>query len=306
VHTGKEEDLLANALQERKDLGLDGNTGELIAFVAYALAYPNGFLALVDTYDTLDSGVPNFLAVSAALHTLGYKALGIRLDSGDLAYLSRGARKLFTEVSKKLGEGSEYFVKFNIVASNDLNESTILSLNQQGHEINTYGIGTNLVTCQAQPALGGVYKLVEISGVPRIKLSEVLGKISLPGRKEAYRLYDKKKSPIFDVLVSVGLERPEPGKRILCRHPFQETKRAYVTPSMVVPLHQCYWDCGKVVGELPPLHQTRAYALEQVATLREDHVRPLNPTPYKVSVSAQLYNFIHDLWLHEAPIHEFE
>lgn len=136
------------------------NKGELAAFVSYAIAFPTNFLALVDTYDILKSGLPNFLAVARALHECNYQAVGLRLDSGDLAYLSTEVRRKFKDVAEKYQ--IEYFNKFNIVASNDINEETLLSLEKQGHQINTFGIGTHLVTCQKQPALGCVYKLVEV------------------------------------------------------------------------------------------------------------------------------------------------
>ncbi len=142
---------------------------------SWGRAFPNGYLALVDTYDTLKSGVPNFLAVALALHRLGYRAVGVRLDSGDLAYLSKQTRKMFRSAGKRVG--LDYFGQFSITASNDINEDTLVSLNQQGHEIDVFGIGTNLVTCQAQPALGCVYKLVEIHGMPRIKLSQEVSKV---------------------------------------------------------------------------------------------------------------------------------
>jgi len=304
--TGEKRDLLALSQEAVKTLGFKStNKGELIAFVAFTMAHPDNLLALVDTYNTLDSGVPNFLSVATALHQLGYKALGVRLDSGDLAYLSRQTRKMFNAAAKTLGENYQYFVKFNIVASNDLNESTILSLNQQGHEINTYGVGTNLVTCQAQPALGAVYKLVQIDNHPRIKLSETLEKISLPGRKEAFRLFDKTGCPIFDVLALAGGEAPQVGQKILCRHPFDEAKRAYVVPTKVKALHQLVWDQGNITVKFPSMDEIREYSLGQIRSLREDHIRSLNPTPYKVSVTNELYDFIHKLWLQEAPIHEF-
>eukprot|EP01101_Sappina_pedata_P009347 TRINITY_DN5428_c0_g1_i1.p1 TRINITY_DN5428_c0_g1~~TRINITY_DN5428_c0_g1_i1.p1 ORF type:complete len:583 (+),score=215.95 TRINITY_DN5428_c0_g1_i1:22-1749(+) len=304
--TGQEMDLLALAKSAADFFPIEqANSGELIAFVAFALAHPDTFLALIDTYNTLCSGLPNFLAVAYALHQCGYRAVGIRLDSGDLAYLSKETRKTFAAAAKKLGEGFEYFTKFNICASNDLNEQTILSLNQQGHEIDTFGVGTNLVTCQAQPALGAVYKLVEIQGIPRIKLSESMEKITLPGRKEAYRLYDRNGGPIFDVLAKAGGEIPEAGKKILCRHPFDETKRAFVTPTTVEPIHKLVWNNGKLEEPLRTLDEIKTFASAQIASLREDIVRALNPTPYKVSVTNELYEFFHNLWLEEAPIREF-
>ena len=134
--------------------------GELAAFASYAIAFPTSFLALVDTYDVLQSGLPNFLAVARALHECNYQAVGLRLDSGDLAYLSLEIRTKFQETANKFN--ISYFKDFNIVASNDINEDTLVSLEKQGHAIDSFGIGTHLVTCQKQPALGCVYKLVEV------------------------------------------------------------------------------------------------------------------------------------------------
>ncbi|MBA0562542.1 hypothetical protein Golob_007578, partial [Gossypium lobatum] len=247
------------------------NQSELAAFISYALAFPNNFLALVDTYDVIRSGVPNFCAVALALSDLGYRAVGIRLDSGDLAYLSSEARKIFHTIEKELGVPG--FGKMIITASNDLNEETLDAIRKQGHEVDCFGIGTYLVTCYAQAALGCVFKLVEINNQPRIKLSEDVSKV---------------------------------GERILCRHPFSESKRAYVVPKRVEELLKCYWPgkSGKVREELPALKDIRDHCIKQLEQMRPDHIRRLNPTPYKVSVSAKLYDFIHFLWLNEAPVGE--
>jgi len=299
---GKEHDFYNLVKQCREELNLlETNIGELIAFSAYALSFPAGFTALADTYDTLKSGVPNFLIVALALHRLGYKAQGIRLDSGDLAYLSKETRAMFKTVAAKTE--IEYFAKFSIVASNDLNEATIVSLNQQGHEIDIFGIGTNLVTCQTQPALGCVYKLVEIKGHPRIKISQEVSKVTLPARKLAFRLFGSQNYPIIDMLiVEDGGEVPQVGKKLLCLHPFDQKKRAYVTPTRVEQLHKLYWDCGKVSYPFTSLENLRSYVIEQLVAMRPDHLRLLNATPYKVSVSQDLYNLIHNLWLQEVPI----
>ena len=151
--------------------------GELKAFVAYALSFPSGLMALIDTYDVLRSGLINFCAVALALYECGYAPVGVRIDSGDLAYLSRKVREAFVKISKSSGISS--FAELSIIASNDLNEETIYSLNEQGHEINKFGIGTHLVTCQRQPALGCVFKLVELNGKPTVKLSEDVAKVGL-------------------------------------------------------------------------------------------------------------------------------
>lgn len=298
---GESHDFVKLVLEIRQELGWSHtNEDELAAYIAYAQAFPSGFLALVDTYDTLKSGIPNFICVALALHRLGYRSIGIRLDSGDLAYYSKEARRMFVEVDKRYSAG---FAKLNIVASNDINEAVLNSLNQAGHEIDTFGIGTHLVTCYEQPALGGVYKLVAINGKPRIKLSQELIKVTIPGKKEAYRLFGKEGYPVIDLMIQAGEQPPEAGERILCRHPFYETKRAYVTPSKVAPLHRCVWN-GKPVYPFEPMSEIRDYTLREISMMRTDHLRVINPTPYKVSVSDRLYHFIHELWLQEAPISE--
>ena len=301
---GKPHDFTQLVLSCREELGYSyTNDDELASFIAYALAWPHSFLALVDTYDTLRSGVPNFLAVALALCRLGYKPVGIRLDSGDLAFLSKEARKMFRQVGDRFGVD---FARLRIAASNDINEETLLALNQQGHEIDTFGIGTHLVTCQAQPALGGVYKMVEVDESARIKLSQDIGKVTIPGLKLAYRLIGANDVPLLDLMMKADEPPPEPGQRILCRHPFDETKRAYVTPSAVVPLHEVVWDGQPNTRVVQTLAQTRQFVLDQIAHMRADHIRALNPTPYKVSVSEKLYQFMHELWLEEAPVAEIK
>ncbi|XP_004511917.1 nicotinate phosphoribosyltransferase 2-like isoform X1 [Cicer arietinum] len=282
------------------------NQSELAAFTSYALAFPDNFLALVDTYDVIRSGIPNFCAVALALSDLGYKAVGIRLDSGDLAYLSCETRKLFCSIEKEYE--LSYFGKMSITASNDLNEETLDALNKQGHEVDAYGIGTYLVTCYAQAALGVVFKLVEINNQPRIKLSEDVSKVSIPCKKRIYRLYGKETYPLVDIITGENEPPPKVGERILCRHPFQESKRAYVVPQHVEELLRCYCagSSDKKQETLPPLKDIRDRCIKQLEQMRRDHMRRLNPTPYKVSVSAKLYDFIHFLWLNEAPVGELQ
>uniref|UniRef100_A0A0E0D999 Nicotinate phosphoribosyltransferase n=1 Tax=Oryza meridionalis TaxID=40149 RepID=A0A0E0D999_9ORYZ len=258
--------LVQNWLARIKDAGSlrgtfrETNLSELAAFTSYALAFPNSFLALVDTYD----------------------AAGIRLDSGDLAYLSVETRKFFRAIEEEFGFIG--FGKMNITASNDLNEETIDALNKQGHEVDAFGIGTYLVTCYAQAALGCVFKLVEINKQPRIKLSE---DVSIPCKKRCYRLFGKEGYPLVDIMTGEDEPAPKVGERLLCRHPFNESKRAYVVPQHVEELLK-----SRCMGYLD--------------RMRPDHMRRLNPTPYKVSVSAKLYDFIHFLWLNEAPVGELQ
>ncbi|CAA6667659.1 unnamed protein product [Spirodela intermedia] len=254
------------------------NQSELAAFISYALV--------------MKSGIPNFCAVALALNDMGYKARGIRLDSGDLAYQSIEGRKIFCEIEKKFSVPD--FGKMIITASNDLNEETLDALNKQGHEVDAFGIGT--------------YLLVEISKQPRMKLSEDVSKVSIPCKKQIYRLYGREGYPLVDIMTGVNEPPPKVAERILCRHPFNESKRAYVVPQRIEELLKCYWpgDSHKTREELPSLQKIRERCLLQLSQMRPDHVRRLNPTPYKVSVSAKLYDFIHFLWLSEAPVGELQ
>lgn len=280
----------------------EANDGELAAFISYAMAFPDGFTALVDTYEVLRSGLLNFCAVAVALSDFGYRPIGIRLDSGDLAYLSNRARDAFRKIAEELT--IPWFAQLSIVASNDINEETILSLNDQHHQIDCFGIGTHLVTCQKQPALGCVYKLVEINKQPKIKLSEDLEKVTIPGRKDIYRLYGSDGHALIDLMQKYGEPPPLAGNRVLCRHPFLESKRAYVNPARVEPLLHIYWQNGRCCQPLPSMEQLRHRVQHQLGTIRQDHKRNLNPTPYKVSVSDSLYSYLHKLWLQNAPIGE--
>ncbi|XP_071442071.1 nicotinate phosphoribosyltransferase isoform X2 [Hetaerina americana] len=335
--TNQDRDLVALSTEWRHQLSSllhalpeEASDGELAALVSFAIAFPEGFVALVDTYDVQRtiksikhmpqarsrmglgpgqlrlhlkrSGLLNFCSVALALNNLGYRAIGIRIDSGDLAYLSNKAREVFRTIADKYD--IPWFADMMIMASNDINEETILSLNEQEHKIDCFGIGTHLVTCQRQPALGCVYKMVEINNLPRIKLSQDVGKVTMPGKKTAFRLFGADGHALIDLLQRSIETPPEVGQKVLCRHPFQESKRAYVIPTRVEPLFKVYWENGQIVGELPGLDEVRHRVQTSLKTLRQDHKRNLNPTPYKVAVSDVLYNFIHDLWLQNAPIGE--
>lgn len=278
------------------------NMGELAAFISYAQAFPNGFLALIDTYDTVLSGVENFICVGAALHAFGYQPLGVRLDSGDLNYLSHACRKRMEEADEKLN--ASIFCNCKIVASDDLDESKLLSLATSS--IDTYGIGTNLVTCSEQPALGCVYKLVELSGKPCIKLSNNVSKMVIPFRKEIYRLYGSAGHPVIDLMITETDPVPVVGKPILCKHPYEDKKRVKCTPAKVESLLRLVWDGaqGGIVIDEPPLQQIRSFVANQLDQVRADHIQAVNPVPYKVSVSEGLYDRMHKLWEESSPLLE--
>jgi nicotinate phosphoribosyltransferase len=270
--------LLPMALKYREETGWhDTNEGELAAFVGYACSFPNGFLCLIDTYDTLQSGLRNFVLVALALDDLGYKPKGIRLDSGDLSYFSLECEYVFHKMADRFDRS--FFFDLDIVASNDINENILHSLNKQGHAITMFGIGTNLVTCQAQPALGCVYKLVEVDGTPRIKLSNDMEKVLIPGRKVAYRLFGEAGWPLLDLLVGVDEDdQPSEGKRTLCLHPFLEQKRVAVVPKRVVKLHSLVFDGknGVVPGQMVSLGETRQFVIDQIKHSRPDLLRYVN------------------------------
>mmetsp|Transcript_1363 Transcript_1363/g.4082 ORF Transcript_1363/g.4082 Transcript_1363/m.4082 type:complete len:545 (+) Transcript_1363:239-1873(+) len=306
-------DVVEAALRWRRDLGYEEagvlHEGEFAAFVSYALANPTNFVALVDTYSTLDTGLKNFLTVALALKEAGFDPKGVRIDSGDLAYLSKQARRLFDATADQLAGTPRAAVgaclrNCVVVASNDLNERVILSLKDQGAAVDCYGIGTHLVTCQAQPALGCVYKLVEIAGEPCIKLSNEISKTTIPGAKNCYRLISASGVMLLDLLVPASHAPPEVGERVLCRHPFDHQKRAYVTPSAVVELHSVVFEGSKRLDGRDSLRDLRAYCQNQLRTVREDVLRPLNPTPYKTSVTPALFDFFQESWQRNEPVRE--
>lgn len=306
--TGEKENFVEQVKFWREKLEATGShEGELAAFTAYAMAFPDRNLNLVDTYNTLLSGVPNFLAVALALEDFGYRAVGIRLDSGDLAELSIFSRLQFTrgyEIYARVRETLMRNFDYKIAASNDLNEGVIASLNEQGHEIDIFGIGTDLVTCKAQPAFGGVYKIVLMNGKPVIKLSEEEIKIPLVGHKFVYRLCDADGNFLADALVDAQEDPPKVGEPFLVRDPFKETRRVKIIPHRVEPLHRLVWDGGLTELELAAndIPAARNRVATQMPRLPAVHKRRLNPTPYRVGVSDLLYRQMHELLTASAPI----
>ncbi|AII52375.1 nicotinate phosphoribosyltransferase [Hymenobacter sp. APR13] len=269
---------------------------EETAFTAYAKAFPDDSVFLVDTYDTLE-GVRHAIKVAREMRANGHELGGIRLDSGDLAYLSREARALLNEAG---------FNNVRIVASNDLEENLITSLKQQGAKIDTWGIGTQLVTAYDQPALGGVYKLAALrkpddSGWDfTIKLSEQLAKTSIPGILQVRRYETDKGQPRADMLYNVAEPLPE---QLTLVDPLDATRRRAVRPEAPYrELLEPIFRRGELVHTLPTLQESRAHAQRQVLSLDPSIRRFLNPHTYPVGLEESLNTFRTKLILDKRPV----
>jgi nicotinate phosphoribosyltransferase len=279
-------DMLEIARGYISENGFKANEQELVAFISQAITYPTNFLALVDSYDTLRSGIPNFLAVCCALDKAGYRGKGVRLDSGDLASLSRAVRAMFTEFAAKYD--IPYARNFIISASNDINESELIRLDREGHEITSFGIGTHLVTCQSQPALGGVYKLVEVSGLPRVKLSDSVDKSSIPARKEVYRLYDTQKREVADLLTETG-EEVAPGT-ITAFRIYPDAGRVTLDVAEVKNMLVPAWTGG--VASVDGIAAARRRVTEARSSFNPAVLAVVDTTPYQVLISERLYRTV--------------
>ena len=259
---------------------------EYTAFKAYADVYPDNALLLVDTYDTLKQGVPNAIKVFDELKAAGYKPKGIRLDSGDLAYLSKKARAMLDEAG---------YPDTVICASGDLDEYSISSLKNQGATINSWGVGTRLITSADMPALGGVYKLsaiIENDGeiVPKIKVSENAEKITNPGFKNIYRVYDKKTGHAEADFIYLRNERPyDESKPLVLTHPTDRWKTITFDNYELRPLQIDVIKDGKVVYDKPKLSEIKKYAERELSTFWDEYKRLDKPHVYKVDLSEPLY-----------------
>ena len=259
---------------------------EYTAFKEYVKVYPNNALLLVDTYDTLNSGVPNAIKVFKELREQGHEPVGIRLDSGDLAYLSKKAKKMLTEAG---------FPNAKICASGDLDEYSINSLKQQGSQISIWGIGTKLITSADMPALGGVYKLsaiIDKDGVvtPKIKLSDNTAKITNPGIKDIYRVYDKTTGKAVADLIFLKEEADyDESKPLVLVHPYERWKSTTFTNYKLRKLHCEIIKDGKLVYNFPPLKEVKAYAETEIESLWDEYKRLDSPQIYKVDLSDALY-----------------
>lgn len=265
---------------------------EIEAFRAYAKLNPNSCLLLVDTYDTLKSGVPNAIKVFDELKANGHKPLGIRLDSGDLAYLSKRARAMLDEAGH---------VEAKIFASGDIDENIISALNSQGAKIDVWGIGTKLITSAPRPALGGVYKLAEIQNgqgewEPRMKFSDTPEKITNPGFKTIFRIYDEKGMAAADLIALRG-EKIDTAKPLTIFHPIETWKKTTFERYSIRELPVCVFNRGKQVYKVPTLKETIEFAKQSKGEFYEEYKRLTNPHNYKIDLSDNLYDLRKELMI---------
>ena len=265
---------------------------ELDAFMAYAREYPDSCTLLVDTYNTLKSGIPNAIKTfDEVLKPLGKRPKGIRIDSGDIAYLSRKARKMLDEAG---------YEDCSIVASNSLDEYIIRDMLLQGAKIDSFGVGERLITSSSSPMLGGVYKLVAVEKkdgeiVPKIKLSENVAKITTPGNKRTYRLYDKDTGKAIADVIALASEKIDDSQPYELFDPDYTWKRKTVTNFTVRELLEPLFSKGKCVFEKKDVKDIRDYCKAQVETLWDEVTRFENPHNYYVDLSQPLWDLKHDL-----------
>ncbi|HWT75375.1 MAG TPA: nicotinate phosphoribosyltransferase [Mobilitalea sp.] len=261
---------------------------ELSAFLKYAELYPQNTTLLVDTYDTLRSGVPNAIKVFEELREQGKMPTryGIRLDSGDLAYLSKKSRKMLDAAG---------FTEATITASSDLDEYLIDSLKTQGAKIDSWGVGTKLITSRDCPSFGGVYKLAAIwregKFIPKIKLSENQWKITNPGNKKIYRVYEKETGKVKADLITLAEEEFSSENPLLLFDPIATWKKTYLEPNsytlreLLVPVFLK----GRCVYTSPSVMEIRDYCLKEQDTLWDEVRRLINPHIVYVDLSVKLY-----------------
>jgi nicotinate phosphoribosyltransferase len=258
---------------------------ERTAFEKYARAYPDACTLLVDTYDVLESGVPNAISVAKeVLEPMGRRLNGIRIDSGDLAYLSKRAREMLDAAG---------LTDCKIVASNSLDEFTISSLLTQGAKLDIFGVGERLITARSEPVFGAVYKLVAVEEdgrfAPRIKISENVEKITNPGLKRLWRVFDKNGKSVSDLLTL--WDEPEPcGDKVRFIDPVHPWREKYFENCTFEELLKPVFEDGRRVGDKPDINEIRAYVKRQLDTcVWEEEQRFENPHTHYVDMTPALY-----------------
>ncbi len=259
---------------------------ELDAFKAYARAYPDDCTLLIDTYDTLKEGIPNAIKTfDEVLKPLGKRPKGVRIDSGDIAYLSKESRKMLDDAG---------YEDCGIVASNSLDEYTITDLFDQGAKLTSFGVGERLITAKSNPVFGGVYKLVAIEKEgkieAKIKISENVEKITTPGFKQVYRIYDRNSHKANADLICMHSEEIDTNEPLEIFHPVYTWKRKTFTNFYVKELLAPIFEKGQCVYNLPSLDQIKEYCVKEVETLWEEVKRFEFPHIYIVDLSQKLWD----------------
>lgn len=263
---------------------------ELEAFRAYAQTYPDSCLLLIDTYNVLESGIKNALIVFDELRAKGFEPIGVRLDSGDLTYLSKEVRKILDDAG---------YPNAKITASNDLDEYTIISLKQEGAAIDFWGVGTKLITSYDYPSLGGVYKLAATTnreGIlePKIKISENPEKINNPGFKKVVRIYNKNEKCEAD-LIMLDDETIDETKPLEIFDPVYTWKRRVYENYTIRELLKPLFLEGKLVRERKSVYEVKEYAKKELSSMWDQYKRIKNPHIYKVDLSQKLWDMKNDL-----------
>ena len=259
---------------------------EYEAFARYAKLYPDNCTLLVDTYNVLKSGVPNAIRVfNEVLASMGIRPKGVRIDSGDIAYLSKKVRKMLDDAG---------YPDCGICASNSLDEYIVRDLLVQGAKLNSFGIGENLITSKSSPVFGGVYKLAAVrSGEhyePKIKISETAEKITIPHLKNLYRIYDNETGKAMADLMTMYDETLDASKGLTLFDPVQTWKKRTFTGIHLKQLNVPIYVNGKRVYQTPPLEEIRRHCAEQVETLWDEVKRFENPHRYYVDLSQKLWD----------------
>ncbi|QDR78875.1 Nicotinate phosphoribosyltransferase pncB2 [Sporomusa termitida] len=257
---------------------------EIDAFRAYARTYPENCLLLVDTYNVLKSGIPNAIQVfNEEVVTRGFRPKGIRIDSGDIAYLSKKARKMLDDAG---------FPDCKILVSNSLDEYIIRDILVQGAEVDSFGVGERLITSKSEPVFGGVYKLVAIEDngqvIPKIKLSENVEKITLPGRKQLWRLFEQGSGKAIADVITLADETID--ETYVIFDPVHTWKRKTVTGFFAKKLLIQIFDKGTCVYKNPDLKTIQNYCRQQIETLWDEVLRFENPHNYYVDLSQALWD----------------
>ena len=259
---------------------------ELDAFRAYAREYPHNCVLLVDTYNVLNSGVPNAIRVfDEVLKPMGVRPAGIRIDSGDITYLSRKARKMLDAAG---------YPDCKICASNSLDEYIIRDMLLQGAQVDSFGVGERLITSSSEPVFGGVYKLAAVQAddgtiVPKIKLSENVVKITTPGFKSVWRLYDRETGKAIADVITMHDEVIDDTKPYTIFDPEHIWKRKTVENFTARRLPEKIFEKGRYIGKDRTLQEIKAYCKEQVDTLWDEVTRFENPHVYYVDLSQKLW-----------------